>query len=287
MTRLLIAALGVFLDLAPDLRVLAFTEAIGIFTGLLFGLAPAWRGTRVQPLSAMKANSRGVIEGSKFGLGKWLVVAQVALSLLLIVGAGLMLSTFGRLVSLDPGFDRSCVLLTAVDLRSGNYAPERKRVLYREMLDRLRAIPGVRSVAASALTPICGCDYPAEILIEGSPGQSRADAAVSVNRVTEGYFQTLGIPLVAGRDFNTSDTPASPLVAIVNQNMAAKYFGATNPIGRYYRTRDGHKLGAPVRIVGIVKDSKYGDLRDEFSPVAYLAWRQDAIHWDRNRARPL
>ena len=124
--RLLIGFLSttgrqVFLDLTVDGRMLAFTAAIAIFTGLLFGLAPAWRGTRVQPQSAMKTNSRGVIEGSRFGLGKTLVMLQVALSLVLVVGAGLMLSTFWRLTSLDAGFDQAHVLLVGVDLRNANY----------------------------------------------------------------------------------------------------------------------------------------------------------------------
>src|SRR6202035_1928823 len=104
---------------------LGFTTAIAILTGLLFGLAPAWRGTRVNPQAAMKANARGVIEGSKFGLGKALVVLQVALSLVLVVGAGLMLTTFFKLETLDAGFDREHVLLVKVDLRNGNYAKER------------------------------------------------------------------------------------------------------------------------------------------------------------------
>ncbi len=158
--RLLVGMLSdgrtVYLNLTVDFRVLAFTTAVAILTGLLFGLAPAWRGTRVNPQSAMKANARGVIEGSRFGLGKALVVLQVALSLLLVVGAGLMLTTFFKLETVDPGFEREHILLASVDLRNGHYPPERRGAVYREMLERLRSLPGGRSVSDSDMTPISG-----------------------------------------------------------------------------------------------------------------------------------
>ncbi|HEV1286801.1 MAG TPA: ABC transporter permease, partial [Bryobacteraceae bacterium] len=220
--RLLIGFLSttgrqVVLDLAIDRRMLAFTAAIAILTGLLFGIAPAWRGTRVQPQAAMKANSRGVIEGSKFGLGKVLVMVQVALSLVLVVGAGLMLSTFWKLATLDAGFDQAHVLLVAVDLRNANYPLERRPAPYQEMLDRLRALPGVRSVSRSDMTPISGSAWDTELVIEGYTAKSRLDVTVNFNRVSPGYFDTLGTPFVSGRDFNDHDTAQAPTVAIVNQ----------------------------------------------------------------------
>jgi predicted lysophospholipase L1 biosynthesis ABC-type transport system permease subunit len=141
-TRLLVGFLSsgwnkAYLDLSIDSRMLAFTAGVAILTGLLFGLAPAWRGTRVNPQSAMKANARGLIEGGKFGLGKALVVVQVALSLVLVIGAGLMLSTFFRLETLDPGFERASVLLVGVDLRNGHYPPPRRGAVFEEILARL------------------------------------------------------------------------------------------------------------------------------------------------------
>jgi predicted permease len=225
----------------------------------------------------MKANSRGVIEGSKFGLGKLLVMAQIALSLLLVVGAGLMLSTFWRLASLDAGFDRDHVLLTNVDLHNGHYAPERRLAAFQQMLEKLRAIPGVRSASASNITPISRARWRDEVVIEGYTAKSRDDAWGYFNQVSDRFFETLGISIVAGRDFNIHDTPNSPRVAIINQTMARKYFGAANPLGARYRIRKGNQLGGPVEIVGIVKDSKYRDLRDEIPPTAYTAWSQDAI----------
>ena len=170
-TRILVGFLSnrrenVFLDLSVDMRVLAFTAGVAILTGLLFGLAPAWKGTRVNPQSAMKANARGVIEGSRFGLGKALVVLQVALSLLLVVGAGLMLTTFFKLASLDAGFDRQHVLLVDVNLREQAQS-ERRGAIFQEVQDRLRAVPGVRSVSDSNLTPISGSFWNEDLQIEG------------------------------------------------------------------------------------------------------------------------
>ncbi|HLJ14441.1 MAG TPA: ABC transporter permease [Bryobacteraceae bacterium] len=273
-TSLLVRYLDVFLDLKPDVRVLAFTACVAILSGLLFGIAPAWRGTSVLPQAAMKANSRGVIEGSKFGPGKVLVMLQVALSLLLVVGALLMLSTFWNLTSLDAGFQRDDVLLTSVDLHNGNYARERWGAVYWEMLEKLRALPGVRSASLSNITPICHCRWSEELAIEGYTAKSRADATVSINQVSDQYFETLGTPILAGRDFNNHDTATSPRVAIVSRSMAQKYFGPLNPLGHYYRPRRGNKLGNPVEIVGIVKDAKYGSLRDEFSPFVFIPWSQ-------------
>jgi putative ABC transport system permease protein len=264
----------VFLDLSIDARVLAFTAGVAILTGLLFGFAPAWRGTRVDPQSAMKANARGVIEGSKFGLGKALVVAQVALSLLLVVGAGLMLTTFFKLETIDPGFERQHVLLVSVDLRNGHYPKERVSAVFQEMLDHVRALPGVRSASHSAITPISGWRWTQNLQIEGYTSKSREDTSVFLNSVTSGYFETLGTAFVAGRDFNTRDTLHSPQVAIVNQTMVKKFFAGQNPIGRRFRIENGTKLGDSVEIVGVVKDAKYHTLRDEIPPTAYLAVSQ-------------
>jgi putative ABC transport system permease protein len=266
----------VFLDLSVDSRVLAFTAGVAILTGLLFGLAPAWRGTRVNPQSAMKANARGVIEGGKFGLGQALVVVQVALSLLLVVGAGLMLSTFFRLETLDPGFEREHVLLVNVDLRNGHYPPGRLGAVFDEMLEHLRALPGVRSASTSYVTPIDNSIDAFNLQIEGYTSKSREDTLVYFNEVSDRYFETLGTDLVAGRDFNAHDTPGSPKVAIVNQTMAKKFFAGQNPVGRRYRPDNGNKLGDPVEIVGVVQDAKYVSLREDIHPTAYVAASQEA-----------
>jgi len=266
----------VFLDLSIDVRVLAFTTGVAILTGVLFGLAPAWRGTRVNPQAAMKANARGVLEGGRFGVGKALVVAQVALCLVLVVGAGLMLSTFFRLETLDAGFGREHVLLARVDLRNGHYPEERRAAVFEEMRERLGALPGVRSASASNMTPISGSFWNEDLEIEGYTSKGRDDTLVYFNEVSPGYFDTLGTALIAGRDFNAHDTPHSPKVALINETTAKRFFAGQNPIGKRYRVEEGRRWGDWVEIVGVVKDAKYGDLREEILPTAYVATTQDA-----------
>jgi putative ABC transport system permease protein len=194
--------------------------------------------------------------------------------LLVVVGAGLMLSTFWKLISLDAGFERDHVLLVNVDLRSGNYPAERWSAVYQEMLDQLRTIPGLRSASVSSITPVCHCRWAGEVVVEGYTPKSREDAMASFNNVSDGYFETVGTSIVGGRDFNSHDTSTSTKVAIVSQSMAQKYFGAANPLGRHFRVQDGNLPSVPVEIVGIVKDAKYGSLRDEPSPFAFIPWSQ-------------
>jgi putative ABC transport system permease protein len=279
--RLLVSFLSsggnpVFLDLTIDARMLVFTVGVAVLTGLLFGLAPAWKGTRVDPQSAMKANGRGVIEGSKFSIGKALVVVQVALSLMLVAGAGLMLSTFFRLETLNAGFDREHILLASVDLRNGHYPAERRGAVFDQMLRHVRALPGVRSVSSSDLTPISGSFWNEDLQIEGYTSKGKEDTLVYFNEVSDRFSETLGTDLIAGRDFNSRDTPESPKVAIVNQTMAKRYFGGQNPIGKRYRAEEGNKLTDFVEIIGVVKDAKYGTLREEILPTAYVAESQKA-----------
>jgi predicted permease len=267
---------NVYLNLSIDSRVLAFTAGVAVLTGLLFGLAPAWRGTRVDPQAAMKANARGVIEGGRFGLGKALVVAQVALSLVLVAGAGLLLSTFLRLETLDPGFEREHVLLASVVLRNGHYSPAQRRAVFKEILEHLRTLPGIRSASTSDMTPISGTLSWQYLHVEGYASRGKEDTLVYHNELSDRFFETMGTDLLTGRDFNRHDTPESPKVAIVNQAMAKKFFAGQNPIGKRYRPEDGNKLGDPVEIIGVVKDAKYAELREDLHPTIYLPASQDA-----------
>ncbi|HEV8144733.1 MAG TPA: ABC transporter permease, partial [Bryobacteraceae bacterium] len=260
----------VYLDLTPDLRVLAFTIGVALLTGLLFGLAPAWRGTRVQPQIAMKENARGLVEGrSRFSAGKLLVMAQVALSLVLLTAAGLLLGSFRKLATMSTGFETENVLIANVDLTNAKYPKERVLPAFLEMLERLRALPGVRSASASALTPMSGSSWNEELKIDGFTPKSPDDGVAWFNRVTPEYFATLRTPLLAGRDFSSRDLEGAPRVAIVNQTMAKHFFGAANPVGRIFRTEDV-KAGPPTEIVGMVADTKYNSMRKDFEPVVYV-----------------
>jgi putative ABC transport system permease protein len=285
-TSLLVKFLDVSLDLTPDPRVLAFTVGVAILTGLLVGLAPAWRGARADPMTAIKAKAGQGGLGRGSGVGKLLVIGQVVLSTVLVAGAGLLQSTFWRLVWLDPGFETDRVLLTDINLRSNGYTPERRNAVFRQVLESVRTLPGVRSASLSDFTPVKHAVRIHEVAIEGFVTPSREDSQVYFNAVTDGYFATIGTPILAGRDFNLHDTQASHGVAIVNQTMVRKYFGSANPVGGRFRIRTGDTLGDAIEIVGVVKDAKYNDLRKEIPPTAYTAWSQTHFPFTSMEVRP-
>jgi len=269
--------LPVSLDVGLDGRVLAFTLGVAILTGLLFGLAPAWRATRIDPQAALKANGRGVAEGhSRFTIGKTLVVGQIALSLVLVIGAGLLLGTFRKLVTLDPGFRRDGVLIVGVNLRHAGYGPDRYEAVHSDLLGRFRALPGVQAAAASVITPISGSSWNDFIRVDGFTPKSTDDALAYFNQVTDGFFTAMGTPLLAGRDFDARDRLGAAPVVIVNEALAKKFFKGTSPLGKYYRLVEHDSLGAPIQIVGVVKDAKYKELREESLPTAYLPRSQDS-----------
>jgi putative ABC transport system permease protein len=266
----------VFLNLTVDLRVLGFTVAVAIATGLLFGLAPAWRGSRVAPQEAMKENSRGVVSGgSRFSLGKILVMAQVALSLVLLVGAGLMAGTFRTLANRETGFDREQVLLVNADFRNARVPKDRLILSFEQTLERLRAIPGVAAASQSTLTPVSGSSWNEELLVEGFVPKDADDAMSWFNRVGPGFFETLRTPLLAGRDFSSGDRIGSTPVAIVNAAMAKHFFGDANPIGKLFRMQEGNKVSEPVQIIGVVANSTYGNLREETQAIIYRPMAQN------------
>ncbi len=283
-SRLLVSLLSkrsepVFLDLTMDVRILAFTIGIAIATALLFGIAPALRSTRVQPHSAMKANSRGTIEGrSRFNLGKALVIGQLALSLVLLVAAGLLLGSFLKLANLDPGFRQDHVLLMKVGLRNGHYTPEQRAIVYDEILRKMRSTPGASSASSSELTPISFSQWDQYVIVDGYAAKSLDDTDVYFNSVSDRFFETLGTPLLAGRDFNDHDRVGSELVTIVNVSMAAKFFGKSSPLGKHIRLQEGNTTGPPIVVVGVAGDAKYVSLRDDVPPTAYLAASQTPIN---------
>jgi putative ABC transport system permease protein len=282
-SRLLVGLLSsgsgsVWLDLSLNARVLGFTILIATGTGVLFGLVPAWSWTRLSPHTAMKAAGRGIAEGhSHLNLGKALVAAQVALSLVLLVAAGLLLGSLQRLATLDAGFDRAGVLLVDVSLPEASVTVDRRAALYRDLLERLRALPGTRSASASNVTPIGGHTHNTLIAVDGYTAASRDDMLVYFNEVSDGYFATLRTAVIAGRDFDYRDSPGSQRVALINQTMARRYFGEANPIGSEFRVQFmGDEYQPPMRIIGVVEDAKYESLRETTLPIAYLFLGQNA-----------
>ena len=263
------------LDLGLNGSVLLFTSSVAVATGMLFGLAPAWRSTRVDPQVALKAGGRGIADGhSRFAIGKTLVTAQIALSLVLVIAAGLLLGSFRALATADPGFRREGVLLVTTNFRPVGITKEAMPPVRRQLLARLRAIPGVRSASASPFTPIGGGGWNDVIRVDGYTAKREEDALVMFNEVAEGYFTTMGTDLVAGRDFDAGDRKGSQPVAIVNETMARRFFHDASPLGKSYRLVMHDSLGPPIEIVGVVKDAKYLQLRETPYPTVYLAMEQ-------------
>jgi len=262
----------IFLDLRLDPRILGFTGAISLLATMLFGLAPALRSTRVDLTPALKESAGSLgSKRSRLGLGKGLVVSQVALSLLLLSGAGLFVRTLHNLESLDPGFDRKGVLLFDIDPTKSGYKGPAVARLYKQVLEHISAIPGVRSASLSNMEPITGGGgWDNSVWVEGYTSRPDENTTVYLNAVGSRYFETLRNPLLLGRDFIPRDTEATPKVAIINQTMARYFFGNGNPIGRKFGWFGEDKNKVQFEIVGVVKDSKYGTLREQIPRTAYL-----------------
>jgi len=253
-----------WLDLAIDLRVLAFTSAVALLSGILFGLAPAWRSARTDPQAALKAQGRSVVGRSRRGVGWALVAGQVALSFVLLTSAGLLLSSFRNLTTTHAGFQRSGVLLVNVGL------PDTSTSLPGTILERLRALPGVRSVAFSSMTPMSNRGENTFLVTDSYHPVRKRDGLTWVNHISEGYFSTIGTRLLRGRDIEASDRAGSSQVAIITQSVARKVFAAADPLGQQFRRPMGKQDSAPYEVIGVVEDTKFGSLRDSTGPVIYL-----------------
>ena len=259
-----------FVNLGTDWRVLGFTAGLAMTTCVLFGLAPAVRATGVAPGAVLKAAGRGVTAGrDRFGLRRALVIAQVALSLMLLIGALLFVRSLRNLTTLDAGFQRDGILVMDVDFTSLKVSKDRRQAFKQELRDHIAAMPGVISVADTTNVPISGNTWNQLILQEGA--DRKAKGVTNIERISSGYFKTLSTPMLMGRDFDGHDTRSAPNVAIVNQSFVKKFLAAGNPVGQKFRIQEG--VGQPepyYEIVGVVKDTKYADLHDDFGPILYL-----------------
>jgi predicted permease len=285
-TSLLVAFMSsgrepVVLSVHPDLRVLGFTAAVSVLTGVLFGLAPASRGTRLDLTPALKeragGGSVGAHRSARSGLGKVLVIGQVAMSLLLLVGAGLFVRTLQNLETLNVGFDRYNILLFGIDPTQNGYKGERLASFYQELQRRLEALPGVRPASVSGHTLIGGGVSIGGFSVQGyAPKRTEIDrdglGEVYFNSVGPRFFETMGIPLVLGRTIGPEDTSVAPKVAVINETLAHRYFVDSNPIGR--RFGGDAKTSGDIEIVGVVGDAKYADLRREVPPTVYFPYLQ-------------
>jgi predicted permease len=260
------------LDLDPDARMLGFTMVVSLLTGILFGLAPALRATTLALTPALKEQTSA--SGSHLTLNKMLVVSQVALSLFLLIGTGLFVRTLQNLRSVDLGFRPDPVTMFSLDTGRG-YDAARRAALYQRVLERLEAVPGVQVASLSAFGLLTGNSYGQRVLVEGYTPQPDENMSCSGMVVGPKFFETMGIPILRGRGFDTRDHQAvlegqsrAPRAAVINQTMARYFFGDADPIGRRFATPG--KPNDPIEIVGVAKDTKYRTVREQTPRAFYL-----------------
>ena len=280
LSRYLVASISTeenqfFLDLRLDWRILGFTAAVAILTALFFGLAPAWRATRVSPAGVLKAAGRGTTAGrERFSLRRALVISQVAFSLVLVCGALLFSRSLGKLLSTDAGFRQTGILEMDVDFTRLGIAADQRQPYKIALLERLRALPGVDGAADASIVPLSGNGWNEGIVLAGHT--EHAGETPQLSRVSPGYFRTMGVPMLAGRDFGPTDTATAPRVAIVNETFVRKILKGASPVGQRFQIEEYVGRPRPMyEIVGLVKDTKYYDLRDEFAPIIYVTTLQD------------
>ncbi len=273
-SRMLVAFIStqqnqIFLDLGTDWRVLAFTTALAVLTTVSFGLAPAVRATHAEPATLLQSGTRGSTGGrERFSLRRILVVSQVALSVVLLMGALLFVRSLRNLTTLNVGFQQTGILITSVDFDRLHLPEERFTDYKRELVKYVQAMPGVTSAADAMLVPFGGNTWNDNVINEGSD----QDAGVAwLNYLGPGYFQTIGTPLLAGRDFDDRDTATSVKVAIVNQAFAQKILKGSDPLGKRFRIHEAPGKPRPLyEIVGLTKDNKFQDMHEEFLPFMYF-----------------
>jgi predicted permease len=260
------------LDLHPDLKVLGFTAAVCLLTGLLFGLAPGLRATRLDLTSALKQNARTLSLGRlRLGLPKILVVSQVALSLVLLFGAGLFVRTLVNLQNVSVGFRVDNLLIFGVNAFQSGYKGAAQANLYDRIQERLRLLPGIKSVSMSHMTLLANSMTSHGITVPGYVAKPGERTSVRMLDVGTDFFETLGIPLMLGRTSGPRDDEARPKVAVINQAMARQFFGSENPVGKRFGVGRG---ASDIEIVGVVKNAKYESVRREDPPIIYTPYRQ-------------
>ena len=266
----------IYIDMVIDWHVLGFAAALAILTCLLFGLLPAMRATHLSPAFAMRAEGRTVTtRRERFSLRRALVITQVALSLVLLVGALLFVRSFRNLLTTDPGFRAEGILVVGVEFGKAPIRKESRQNVFRDLTREFAAIPGVLSVAQTNSVPISGESWDENVGIDSAPAATSHKKSW-FNRISPGYFQTMGTHLVAGRDFDDHDTLGSAKVAIINEEFANKFLPGMNPLGHTFRLEAGPGKPEPLfQIVGLVQNTKYNELREEFRPIGFFPMGQN------------
>jgi predicted permease len=260
-----------------DRNVLAFTAAITLLTGMLFGMVPAWMATRTEVGSCLKATAQTTTRRRKGLSGKFIVGFQVMLSTLLVVGALLFLRTLWNLAHIDPGFRTDHLVIFAIQQPESRYPPPKDLELHRRIEERLRALPGVDAVTLSEVAYISNEMENANFLPEGEKLDPEKEQSAWNNSVGSGFFRTMGIPILAGRDFNDGDTAHSPKVGILSVSLARKAFPGQNPIGKHFLAHWHPREGKPgdwIEVVGVCGDTRYWTLKQDATGMFYEPYRQ-------------
>ncbi|MBO0862070.1 MAG: ABC transporter permease [Chloracidobacterium sp.] len=256
-------------------------------TALIFGLAPAMAATRQDVNAALKIT---FLARPRLSLSRFLVVAQVALSLLLLTGAGLFVRTLRNLRALDLGFAAESVLQFWIDPQASGYKQEQLPDLYRQLLERLNSAPGIQSVSMAGHGFRSGSSSTCCISVEGYTNRHDEDREIQTNSVTPGYFRTMGLRLLSGRDFTAQEAVGKPRefpkIAVINETMARYYFGNDNPLGKRFGWGDPPQLKFDTEIIGVAKDANYGNLRDKAPRLIYYP-KQGGIYLVVRAAVPL
>ncbi|HYL64309.1 MAG TPA: ABC transporter permease [Candidatus Methylomirabilis sp.] len=280
---------GLKISTAPDLRILLFTLAVAVLTGVLFGLMPALQTTKPNVASTLKDEAAAVLGGGHGALRKSLVVSQVTLSLLLLIGAGLFTRSLGNLRNLGPGFSPQNLVGFEIDPSYSGYTVPRLKAFYPQLLDALSSIPGVQSTGLASMRILEDDEWDSSMTVEGfTPPNPDAHPEPFMNEISPNYFATLGVPILNGRDFRPTDTRDvkhnpeeegdrgwQPATVMINETFAKKYFAGRNPVGRHIGFGSDPGTPTDMEVIGVVKDIKYTNLRDEIPPQAYLPYMAD------------
>lgn len=268
------------LSLPFDWRIALFGTGITLLTGLGFGLLPALRLSRPELAGAMKAGGRVVSTGraGRFPLVKVLVGVQVAVSLLLLAGAMLFFQTFRNYVRIEAGFDRERVMSARFDTRLAGYKPEELPGVYARLMEEARRVPGAKSVTIGKVGPATGSTTRSSVMIEGYTPSAAEDVVIDEEFVGPSYITTLGMRLIAGRDFTAADDARGRKVAIINETMAKRFFDKRNPVGLGF----GYDLNSETEIIGVIADARSNGLRRSVTPMAYYALAQNPNEFARN-----
>ena len=269
----------------PDFRVLGFTFAVMLITTLLFGLVPALESSRPEIAETLKDQAGAVVGGGNVGMRKLLVTAQVTLSLLLLIDAGLFLRTLANLRDLGPGFSPERLVGFNLDPSLNGYSTDRAKIFYQRVVDEVSSIPGARSVGLASMRILEDDEWDSSMTVEGYTSKPGQNPEPFMNSISPNYFATLGVPILAGRDFTIKDVDRvkhgpdpddwDPTTVIINDSFAKKYFAGRNPVGLHVGFGSDPGTKTDMQVIGVVKDIKYTNLRDEIPPQAFVPYLAD------------